>query len=384
MYPTTDAFRRQIVDPQSYKTRIYSLLDPGDRPSEITDYFVDGSLVVARQETRTSGVLTFSNDDGTMLPADPDHPLALYGQELLIHRGVTYPDSSEELIPQGPMRITGVGSEDGGQTIKVRVFDRSWRVKRGKSEKPITIAKGTLVTAAIESLLTRAWPGIVLDIVPTTEVTPTIILDAFSDPWVESHKLATSLGYELYFDRDGVCQLHPETDNTDAQPVWVYDDGSALRFLAQTAEAWANQGLSTVGIDFDSEDAHNVWIVRGENTENAAPFVGIYRHTDANSPLRYGGRFGPSVSGTIDPNVTSSGMALKAATAKAARELGVTEAVTVPAMLNSALGINDPILIVRERLGINQIHVVDQYTMPLRAAQQAIATRRRQVVHIDG
>ena len=384
MYPHTEAFRRALLDPSAYVTRVFSLLDPAGTATEITDYFVDGNLTVGRQEIRTSGTLTFANDDGTMLPVDDeDHPLAPYGQELLVYRGVRYGDGSEELIPQTPLRITAVGSPDGGQTVVVRVFDRMWRVKRNKLEKPFTIAKGTLVTTAIEDLLRRAWPGIgEFETVPTGEVTPVVVLDASADPATEATKLATSLGYELYFDRDGTPQLHPLFDTTDSPPVWTYDDGSTSEFLPQTAEAWSNLGLSTVGIDWDTEDTFNVWIVRGENSTNDTPFVGTWRHTSAGSPLRYGGRFGNAVSFTSDPNVTSTSMATASARAKALEELGVSEGVSIPAMLNPAIALSDPILIVRARLGLNQVHLVDQYTVPLRSASQAIGTRRRRVVEL--
>jgi hypothetical protein len=383
MYPVTDEFRRHLPDPGRFITRIYSLLEPTANPVEITSYFAHGSLTVGRQEIRTAGTLTFANDDGAMLPVgDPDHPLGPYGQELQVYRGIEYEVDGkpvEELVPQGVLRPTA--PEVVGSEVTVKCYDRSWRIKRALNETPITIPAGTLGTAAIETLVRTAWPDVEMRIVPSTARTPTIVIDAFSDPWQQAQKIAASIGYELYFDRVGVCQLHPEIDNSEAVPVWSYDDAS-LEFIPRRPEHWANLGLPTVGINWDTEDTFNLWIVRGENSENDAPVQGVYRHTDPSSPLRFGGRFGPSVSSTSDPNVTTAEQATAAAVAKATRELGVAEALRVPALFNPALDVDDPILVVRKMLLLNQVHVVDSLTVPLKATEQAIGTRRRRVVVI--
>jgi hypothetical protein len=385
VYQHSDEFVRRLADPDLYRSRVYSALDALADPVEITDYLIGGSLTVGRQEIRTSGQLSFVNELAEMLPVDdPDHPLGPYGQELLIHRGVQYADpvtgkTVEELIPQGPLRVTAVDAT--GPTVQVQCYDRAWRIKRAKNETAYTIAANTVVTDAIVTVLETAWPEIQLAVVPTTERTPTVIVDAFTDPWQLALKLAASIGYALYFDRDGVCQLRPERDNVDTVPVWSYDDAS-LQFIPRTAEHWANLGLPTIGVNWDTEDTYNVWIVRGENSENASPFQGIYRHIDPNSPLRWNSRFGPSVSSTVDPNVTSDSMARAAAAAKASRELGVAEAVKVDAILNPALEIDDTIKIVKRNLWLNQLHLVDSYTVPLIGSGQAIGTRRRAVVFI--
>jgi hypothetical protein len=381
MYPHTQEFRRRLADPDSYITRVYSLLDPTADPVEVTEYFAGGHLTIGRQEIRTSGEMTFRNDDGAMLPVgNPDHPLAPYGQELLAYRGVAYDVDgvwTEELIPQGPLRVTAVSL--GPNSVTVRCFDRAWRVKRAKNETPITIAAGTPSTEAMETLIRTAWPEVDIVIVPSDDVTPTIVIDAFSDPWAEAQKIAAAIGYELYFDRVGVCQIHPELDRTGDDPVWSYDDAS-LEFIPRRPEHWANLGLPTIGVDWDTEDTFNVWVVRGENSELEAPVQGLYRDLDPSSPTRHDSRFGPAVSVTVDPLVMSEGQAIASAAARAAREVGVAEAVRVPAMLNPAIDLGDPTLIVRARLGLNQVHIIDSYTLPLVAAEQALGTRLRRVV----
>ncbi|MGH9251578.1 MAG: DUF5047 domain-containing protein, partial [Acidimicrobiales bacterium] len=238
--------------------------DPGAEPVDLSRHFDGGSLTVARQAIRRSGAITLFDSDSSLLPLLASSPVAPYGAELLISHGLVYPDGTEELVPQGRFRITGVSVRH--PTLTLTVSDRAWIVRRARLETPLTIPAGTLYTDAIRTLLTTTYPQIVLHVVDSDDLTPTIVLEDQADPWDEAQKMAIAIGYELYFDRIGECRLEPAPDPAASEPVWSYDDAST-EFIPRGDEHWSNLATG-MEIDWDTEDAYNAVIATGENTDN--------------------------------------------------------------------------------------------------------------------
>ncbi|MGH9251577.1 MAG: hypothetical protein ACRD0W_18955, partial [Acidimicrobiales bacterium] len=102
---------------------------------------------------------------------------------------------------------------------------------------------------------------------------------------------------------------------------------------------------------------------------------------DPDSPTMYSGPFGKAPMFFTSPLITSNAMAQKAAATRLQNILGIEEGLRFSAIPHPALDLGDPIQVVRRELGINQIHVVDGLTMPLRASgSQTVETLRRKVV----
>jgi hypothetical protein len=384
MYPISAAFTRAITGDHEITTRVRSQFQSGSdaEPVDISAYFEGGSLQVGRQEIRRSGTIVFVDRDGTMVPLSADAALAPFGQELLIETGLVYPDDTEELIPQGVFRITKVTTRY--PTIICELHDRAWVVAGGLLEVPLTIPSGTLYTTAIRQLVTTAYPDIDLEAVDVSYFTPTIVIDAFADPWAEAQKMATAIGYELYFDRLGVCQLRAERDYGVDEAVLSYSDAS-LEFIPRADEHWFNLATYDQELEWDTDDVVNAVIATGENTDNATPFRAVAYDTDPTSPTRYLGPFKKRPASWSSPLITSLGMAASAAQTELQKRAGISEGLRIPAIPHPALDVGDPILVVRRELGINQLHVVDAFDVPLRATgTHTIATRRRRVVLSGG
>jgi hypothetical protein len=379
VYPVSEKFARYITGDHERTTRIWSLLETDATPVDISAWFEGGSITQARQEIRRSGTLTFV-DDGSRdaIPNSKDHPLAPYGQELFVEHGVVYPDDTEELVPQGVFRITNVKIRYPFVTCTIN--DRAWTVDGNKLEEALTIASGRAYTDAIGEILQTAYPDIVLHVVDIGHLTPTLVLDAFSGPMAECLKMATAIGYQLYFDRLGEGRLEPDPDNSEADPVVRYRDGSDV-FLPRSDEDWFNLATYDQELEWDTTDAVNAINAIGENTDNASQFSAWAYDLDPTSPTRWGGRFGRRPLQWVSEKITSSEMAEAAATTELQKRSGISEGLRVPSMPHPGLDVNDPMLVVRHELGINQIHVADAVPLPLRASgDQVIETRRRRVV----
>jgi hypothetical protein len=377
VYPVTEAFARHLTGDHEVTTRIQALPSPEADPVDISQYFEGGSLTVAPQAIRRSGTITLVDSDSSLLPLTADSLIAPYGQELIVEHGLVFPDGTEELVPQGVFRITDVSVRY--PTITLTLSDRAWVVSGARLEAPLTIAKGTPYTEAIRLLLVTAYPQIVIETVVSEDITPTIVLEDQADPWDEAKKMVEAIGFELDFDRLGVCQLGPTPDLAAAEAVWTYSDASD-QFIPREDRHWFNLATFDQDISWDTDDAHNAVIATGENTDNDTPFRGVAKDLDPSSPTFYGGRFGKRPMFWSSPLITSNQMAERSASTMLQKELGIAEALRFEAIAHPALDIGDPVQVVRGELGINHVHVVDGLSMPLRAGTQTVETRRRRVV----
>jgi Domain of unknown function (DUF5047) len=378
MYPVTDKFRRHLPGDHEVTTKVEAYPDPDADPIDISSYFEGGSITVAPQEIRRSGTITLVDGDGGLLPLTQSSPIAPYGAELQISHGLAYPDGTEELVPQGRFRIVQLPARY--PTINLNIYDRAWIVRRALLEAPLTIPAGTLYVDAIRLLLTTAYPSIVLHVVDSEDVTPTIVLEDQADLLAEAQKMATAMGYVLYFDRIGEGHLEPEPDVAAAEAVWSYDDASN-EFIPRADPHWSNLATYDQDIDWDTDNVYNAVIATGENTDNDTAFRGVAKDLDPTSPTYYGGKFGKAPMFYTSPLITSNQMAQKAAATRLQSILGLDEGLQFSAVPHPALDLGDPVLVVRRELGINQVHIIDGFTLPLRASGlQTIETRRRKVV----
>lgn len=378
MWTISNRFREQLADGHTTTVRVEVLTDEISAPIDISAYFSSGSLDVSRQAIRRSGTITFEDHDGTITPKDPDGLLAPYGNQLRVWSGVIFPDGTEELVPVGTLRITKVRSRYPNVTVEC--FDRAWIVQGASLETPYQIAKGSDYDQAIRDLLLDRYPQASFDIPNVAEATPLLTFDADSDPWEHLQAMAQAVGYQLYFDPLGTCLMVPEQDFLAVEPVWTYD-GKPLAKLPYDPADWTNLALYDQERELDTDQVFNVAVVTGESTSNTVPFRGIARDLDPTSPTVYAGKFGirPAPPWST-PLAASQGMVDAAARARLQSQTGLAEALHIPAVPNPALECSDPIMVIRPELGVNTIHAIDHFTLPLRAEQQVIDTRVRRAV----
>lgn len=323
------------------------------------DTVTDGNVTLDQTAASRGRVdLTLIDDgNGEISPTLPTDPLAPYGNEMRVRRGVRYPGGADETVGLGIFRIDDVEVIDTGDSLVVHIagMDRSASVSDARFEDPYQVAAGTNYATAIQDVIEAGVVGFQYDFATTGLVTPALIQEEGADRWKFAQDMASAIGMTLYFDGDGVCVLRPVTQ-LGGDPVWSFAEGEDGLLIAATRR-WTRQG------------AFNRVIATGENTGEATPSRGVATDTNPASPTFYGGPFGKNPTFFTSPLIITNDQAQSAAEAKLARELGTTQAINFGAIVNPALEPDDLVLITRERAGMNEHHIIDSLSIPLKADQ---------------
>lgn len=336
---------------------------------------VDGSASVRR-----SGRVTFADPEGKFAPDSGSALMANEsGNEIKLWAGFQYPDGATELLPQGVFGFQDDDTEapSGDQTISLTIFDRSRRVTRAAFTQTYTIPKNTNYVDAISGLLRSRWVGIQIVAQPTLYLTPRIIYDPQDDPWARALEMAAAIGYDLYFDVNGVCQLHQILPASSMSPtVWDYSEGPNATVLGLSRRA-------------SNERGYNGVILTGASSSNGIPPLGVAWDTDPASPT-YSGydpvtkSFGPSPYGAF-PTFESSSLLTTSLQCQAAAQarllslVGRHEIIEFQAIPNPAHEVRDLVKQKRARAKIDAVYELQGFNVPLRAgdAMRALTKERK-------
>lgn len=325
---------------------------------------VTGGTVTLDQTAAVRGRLDLELvDDGTLdlIPTSYDDQLTVYGNELQVWRGVRYADGVEELVSLGIFRIDSVDVEDSTEGVRIRVsaLDRAHRIVEARFEAPYQIASGTNYVTALTDVLRSGYPGITLDLGSTGLTTPLLIAEEGADRWAFAQDMATALGCRLYFDGDGDCVMRTVSNGASATVTLAEGDDGVLVSAARGSKR---------------EGSYNRVIAAGENTGQGAPVRGVATDDSPTSPTRYGGPYGNVPMFYSSPLLTTDAQAAAAAGSLLAKQLGSTQSVGFGTIINPALEPDDVARIIRAASGLDELHIIDQVTIPLAIADAATMT----------
>lgn len=350
MRPVTDAFQEAVHASHQIATLVSVLTATEEIPLTAA---VAGTVTLDQPAaTRGRCDLTLV-DDGTLglVPRLPADLLTPYGNEIRASRGVLLP-TGPELVSLGIFRIEDVEITDGPEGLQIQVTgqDRSARVIDARFEEPYQVAGGTNAITAIAAVIAAAWPDVETDLTPTSRTSPQVLANEGDDRWAFAQSLATSIGYALYFDGDGVLIGRPVATSTTPVDRIAEGEGGVL---VRAGRRWTRQGT------------FNRVIATGENTGEAAPARGVATDLDPTSPTYYYGDYGRVPRFYSSPFIATDDQAADAAAAILARELGTTQQVSFGSIVNPALEPDDVIAVRRDRAGIDEDHIIDRLTIPL-------------------
>lgn len=322
-----------------------------------------GSVAVnAGAAVRRRCTLTVVDDTGTLTPAAPTDALAPYGNELVVWRGV-----EGNLAQLGVFRIEAARVADTGASLTVDLtgFDRAGTVQEARFEDAYTVASGTNYATAIEALVEDRYPGLSYSFVSTSRTTPLLVFEEGADPWEAAQSMAAAIGMDLFFDQTGTCVLRPEPDPVAASVAATFVEGEASVVVA-------------VENNLTAKPAYNKFIVTGEPVDASSPVRAEALDNNPASPTYYYGPFGKRPRFYRSQFITTTAQAQETADAFLLRELGGSEQVTFTAIPNAALDAGDVVQVVRERIGVDTVAVVDELTIPLAVdALMNVTTRAR-------
>jgi len=203
--------------------------------------------------------------------ADPDHPLAAYGQQLHISYGVDI-GGDFEWIDRGWFLITESGATDD-TTVSVTLQGLLTWVDEAKFAAPFQ-PSGTLastIRSLVEPALTVNLDGTLIDrSVP-------VGMQWDSDRMAGLAEVLAAWAADAVVTADGTLLVEPLTD--DGSPVLSLTDG-----LGGTVMRW--QGSSS------RDGAFNCVVAQGEDSAGNQ-IQGVAYDTDTASPFRLGGPFNP-------------------------------------------------------------------------------------------
>jgi hypothetical protein len=355
MYATSAAFKSAIVSDHIVigKAEIWN----ADR--KLIDFDIDtGKVSVSTSNAirRTCEVhLTTDRTSTNFVPDDGFDFVAPFGNQLRIYRGIQYADGTEEYVPLGVFVITEVQIQDtnAGVSMSVRGEDKSIIVSRNKWTSTYQMVSGTL-EASLTALLQNRYADIEVDF-PTTNVTVNqIVLGADSnlDPWKDAVMLAQLVGYDLYFDVNGIATMRQFPTLDAASVVATYEEGNGTT-------------ITSLDRKISTKETYNGVIYTVEGSQVTTPIRVEVWDEDTTSPTYRYGVFG-SVPTFITTNVLgTSADAIKAATLLLNTYIGQQEEITFESIVDPSLDVNDVIYVKSVGAKVDRTVIIDSMDIPL-------------------
>lgn len=300
--------------------------------------------------TRASLTLNIPTDDLADIPDAPEDALAPYGSEITIVSGLTTPDGETEPIQIGIFGIDEVRIADsGGLDLDVFGLDRSAKVIDAVFEEPGTIAQGTNALAAARTVVLEALPTATFNFVDSDVTLPLLSYEAGDDRWDFAQGCAEAAQCLLYFDAEGICIAEPMPSGvTTDLIVSEGEDGTLL----------------SIEKSLSRENACNRVVVTGENP-SGDPVSGEAVDLVTTSPTYYYGPFGKVTFSYSSPYITEADQAQHVAENILRMRRGVSRQVNFESLVNPALEPFDVVRVTRERLKVDENHVIESLTLPL-------------------
>lgn len=328
---------------------------------------ISGSVEVdATATTRRRFSCTVVDPTGVLVPSDGNDVLSPYGYEVRLWRGFNYLDgTADELVPLGTFRIASAKvSDQGAVKIDLTGFDRSRAVQRAHFEQPYSIAANTNYITAIQDLITNRIGAVMFSSITTAAVTPVLLFDQASDPWAAVTQMADSIGCEVFFDPTGVCVIRTQPNLSTSASVYTYVEG-------------ANSTLFSVENNLNDEPGYNGVVVDGEPPQGT-PVHSVVYDADPASPTYYLGKYGKVPRFYKSQFITSQVQADDAAAAMLRRGKGGTEQLGFSAIPNPALEGGDVVSVVRASIGVNDLYLLQSFSIPLDVADSmSVTTQKR-------
>ncbi|HEY9416109.1 MAG TPA: DUF5047 domain-containing protein [Pseudonocardia sp.] len=347
MRDVSDRFLRTLRGSHDacFRARVCTTFQTGTDPDGI-EIPVNGGNVMAAStaDIRSTLDLTTVYD----WPRNDASPLAPYGNEIYIERGIDYGNGAREWVGLGYHRINTPDQDDAPKgPIRVAAPDRMAGIIDARFLTPrqfaATMTRGQLVA----QLVTEVYPAATISWddagVRDTAVGRTVTADR--DRYATLRELVTSLGKVGYWRYDGVFRVEtpPALAGTPSWEINSGKDGVLVKL---------SRSITRIGI-------YNVVVAAGESTDTTPPVWAAVADLSPSSPTRYGGRFGPVPRFYSSPFLTTVDQCRLAAEVLLRKSLGLPYSVNLEAIPNPALEPDDLIRVDAEK------HLADVVTIPL-------------------
>jgi len=261
--------------------------------------------------------------------------------------------------------VTGSGgtSTGGGLSVTLSGIDLSYQISRNTWDEIFYVPAGTNYADAIEEIIAnRAAGGLNFNFASTEHLTQSLFLFGTTqgnDAWQDAQDLATAIGYETYFDPNGVPVLRPIPNPSLSPTVWVVEDT-------------ANPTMVSYTRSMTDATTYNKVIVQGESTGNAAPVTATAEDLDPASVTYTKGPYGVVTTIFTSALIGTVDQAQQVADALLNLVKGASETVQIDMVPNPALEPGDVIAVYRTFNGqkiIQGTFLINSISTPLAPGQ---------------
>lgn len=371
MFPISNAFAEQLNRSHTKVSRV-ELLDSSNVFIMALNVTQGNVQFDADNAIRRRCTATLQDPTGGLTPAEAAdllHPLS--SNRLRFYRGLVLPGGTEELVTLGTFDIFNSNVADGSETVSINItgFDLAKSVQRARLLQNYHVPIGERYDLAIRDLLQFRVPTLSFNFPQVNFLTPPLTFGASGDrgggdPWKYATEMAEAIGYELYFDSVGVCQLTPVPNPAVDPVVWTYEEG-------------VNSTLLYVEKKFSKDDVYSVVVATGENMDNDEPVRYVVMDEDPNSPTYVYGPFGQVPFFLHSEYIRTESQAQQVAEAKLRQSRGASEGLQIIATPNPAHEVGDIIEVKRARSKVDETYVLDRFNVHLAPNQSINMTLRK-------
>ena len=297
-------------------------------------------------------------------------------------------------VPMGMYEIATTTVEDTGNNLatNLSVYDRSWLVSQRKFIAAYSFPHTTTgnFVDEIVALLNYVWgtnqatgqpipgaPPLQFNISPTSATVPSSSYDPGSDPWQAATDMANAVGFELFFDVNGVVTGYPVPNPATQPVVWNFTDQQAQIFGAGGAAGGGGSAAlfgsvystpASIINTLTRDGIYNDVYITGTGTSNAPTSTtgsnaAVVAHAAdispaGSSPTSIYGPMGDIPEFVSSNLATSTAQAYQVAISDATNALSAAWQMTVAFPPNPMFDINDVVTVTNSRIGVSAVPMV--------------------------
>jgi hypothetical protein len=372
MYPTSAEFKSAIRTNHV----VVSRAEIWNQNSKILDLEIDSGNVTINVNSiirRSCSVRLITNrTENNLVPDTGFDAITPFGNELRVYRGVRFDDGTEEYVPQGVFVMTDVKITDSNNGVLIEIIgeDKSLLVSRAKYTEVYTMVPGTL-ESSLTALLQDRYPDVETNF-PTTNVSvQQIILGVNRDnnPWRDAVDIASLVGYDLFFDVNGVATMKQFPSLDGAAVVAAYQEGE-------------NTLITAIDRTMSTKETYNGIIYTVQGSKILTPIRVEVWDEDSTSPTYRYGVFGEAPIFIESNVIATSTEAVRAATLLLNAYIGAQEQITWNSIVDPSLDVNDVVYIHAIGSKVDRLVIIDSLNMPLNS-KDALSAQARVVRVVD-
>lgn len=374
-FPSTITFDEALKGGHGQVEVRAKILDNGIAVAEVE--LIDGEVQIeAGGSNRRSFRGTILDPNGDLVPRSMADLLAASGNELFIERGIRFDDGTLQMYPLGVFLIGASTGKFGPHgEVEVVGLDRAQKVRRSRHIRPYVVLAGTNYSTAIKTMLLSRVPTLQFNFASTTRLTPALVWgeQTDNDPWRDAQEMATAIGYDLFFDAQGICVLRPAV-NADTAPI-----------AAEYIEGWNSTVLSGER-EFEGDSSYNGVIATGESSSAPTPVRAEVWDTNPDSPTYAGNPIGTSKFGAIpfffaSPLLNTDAEALAAANSILLKVVGGNEKISLSAIPDPRRDVDEGVRVFSLGAKVDGTYVTDTVSIPISIGGSMTMTMRKRRVN---